>query len=52
MKNEDDMSDVAERCQRVGYIIKSMAEDPAFEQDAQMAKKIADLQLYVANHLS
>jgi len=44
MENEESVSSLAERCQRVGYIIKTAAESQTLEEDNKMLKAIFDLQ--------
>jgi len=44
MENEDSVSSLAERCQRVGYIIKTAAEGEALEGDDRMLQAIDNLQ--------
>jgi len=49
MENEESVSILAERCQRVGYIIKTAAEGQQLEKDDRMLKAIVDLERYVAS---
>ena len=43
MENEESVRVLAERCQRVGYIIKTASEDQELEEDERMLKAIEDL---------
>jgi len=43
MENEESVRILAERCQRVGYIIKTASEDQELEEDERMLKAIEDL---------
>jgi len=47
MENEESVSILAERCQRIGYIIKTAAEGQKLEQDERMLKAIENLETYV-----
>jgi len=49
MENEESVGILAERCQRVGYIIKTVAEDQNLEENHRMLKAIEDLQRCVFN---
>ena len=51
MENEDSVSSLAERCQRVGYIIKTAAEGEALEGDDRMLQAIDNLQRCVLTAL-
>jgi len=43
MENEESISVLAERCQRIGYIIKTAAEGQKLEDDERMVKAIEGL---------
>ena len=49
MENEESVRILAERCQRVGYIIKTAAEGQHLEEDDRMLKAIEDLERCVAS---
>jgi len=52
MENKESVSVLAERCQRVGYIIKTAAEDQKLEENDKMLKAIENLQRCVATVFS
>jgi len=43
MKNADDLSDIAKRCQRVALIIRDVIEKDQLKQDDDMMKAIVKL---------
>jgi len=52
MENEESISVLAERCQRIGYIIRTAAEGQKLEEDERMVKAIEGLARCVANIVS
>jgi len=47
LENEENISSVSERCQRVGYIIKTAAEDQTLEKDERMKTAVNHLSMCV-----
>jgi len=43
MQNADDLTDIAERCQRVALIIRKATESRALDQDSDIVKAMLTL---------
>jgi len=51
MQNKDDLSDIAERCQRVAVIIKKAMESGSLPKDGELEKAIDKLKMCVLSSL-